>query len=59
MRNHGIPRAVIVPVAAFIAAAIIYALARHTLTLKGLIFGLIAAAVIVLAATQMNRGPYI
>ena len=58
MRNrHFLP--FLAPVAAFLVAGIIYALAHGTLTLKGLIVGLIAAAVILLAATQANRGPYI
>jgi multisubunit Na+/H+ antiporter MnhE subunit len=58
MRNRRTPP-FILPVAAFLAAGIVYALARGALTLKGLLIGLIAAAVIVLAAAQMNRGPYI
>ncbi len=58
MHNRRIPPFVL-PVAAFLAAGIIYAAASGTLTLKGLIIGLIAAAIIVLAATQMDRGPYI
>ncbi len=58
MRHRRIPPALI-PVAAFLAAGIIYAAARGTLTLKGLIIGLFAAAIVVFAATQTNRGPYI
>ncbi|MCA1666115.1 MAG: hypothetical protein LC793_01655 [Thermomicrobia bacterium] len=58
MRNrHFLP--FVAPVAAFLIAGIIYALAHGTLTFKGLIVGLIAAVVILLAATQANRGPYI
>jgi multisubunit Na+/H+ antiporter MnhE subunit len=58
MRNRRI-RPFIVPIAAFIAVGIVYAIARGTLTTKSLIIGLIAAAVIVFAATQIDRGPYI
>ncbi len=58
MRNRRIPP-VLIPVTAFLAAGIIYAAVRGTLTLKGLLIGLIATAVIVFAVTQTNRGPYI
>ncbi len=58
MHNHRIPPALI-PITAFFAAEIIYAAARGTLTLKGLIIGLFAAALIAFAVTQTNRGPYI
>lgn len=58
MRDRRIPP-FIVPIVAFVAVAIIYAAARGTLTLRSLVIGLIAAAVIVFAATQISRGPYI
>jgi len=58
MRNRRVPPAAI-PVAAFLAAGIIFALARGGLTLKGLLIGVIGAIVIVLASTMMDRGPYI
>jgi len=58
MRNRRIPPAVI-PVTAFFAAAIVYAAARHALTLKGFLIGIAAAVIVVLATTRMHRGPYI
>lgn len=58
MRNRRIPPAVI-PVTAFLTAAIIYAAARHALTLKGFLVGIAASAIVVLATTRMHRGPYI
>jgi hypothetical protein len=58
MRDRRIPPAVI-PVAAIFAAGIIVAVAHGTLTMKGLLIGLLGAIVIVLAATSMHRGPYI
>lgn len=58
MDHRRIPSAVI-PVVAFFAAGVIFALARGGLTLKGLLVGVIGAIVLVFAATSMNRGPYI
>lgn len=58
MRNGRIPP-YIVPVVAFLAVAVIYALTRGTLTPKGVIIGLVGAIAIILIFSAMNRGPYI
>lgn len=58
MRNRRFPPALI-PIALFFVTGMLYAHFRGTLTLKGFLISVVAAAVIILTVTQMNRGPYI
>ncbi len=58
MRNRRIPP-FIVPVTVFVIVAVGYALARHTLTLKGFIVSILATVAVTLAFGAMSRGPYI
>lgn len=58
MHNRRIPP-FIVPMAVFVVVAVGYALARHTLTLKGFIVSILATIAVALAFGAMSRGPYI